>query len=311
MSLLEVENLSVSFSLYGKTLYAVRGVSFQIEEGEAVGIVGESGCGKSATVQAILRLSPASAIQGKIRFQGEELTALKEDEMRKIRGLKMGVVFQDPLSALNPTMTIGSQIMEGLLYHKIATKEEAKKRALDLLKEVEIGSPKERFHQYPHQLSGGQRQRVLIAIALAAGPRLLIADEPTTALDVTIQAQILDLLKKRSRSMSLLLITHDLAVAAAVTNRILVFYAGKIVEEGPVREILVRPRHPYTQMLLRSIPHLDRPRSDRLETIPGSPPQLMTLPKGCAFRERCPLASPICQKEPPFIGSAACWRAIQ
>lgn len=306
-SLLEVENFHVSFSIYGKKLQAVRGVSFQIAPGEAVGVVGESGSGKSAMVQAMMRLSPATQIEGKVRFLGQDLMALSEKEMRKVRGLDVGMVFQDPLSALNPTMTIGAQIAEGLIYHKQATKTEARARALQLLREVEIPKPEERLCQYPHQLSGGMRQRALLAIAIAPRPKLLIADEPTTALDVTVQSQILHLLNKRSASTSLLLITHNLAVAAAVTNRIFVFYAGKIVEQGPVKEILSKPRHPYTQMLLRAIPDIDRPRSGLLENIPGTPPNLLLPLKGCAFAERCPFVKPICQREPPFIGSAACW----
>ena len=308
MKLLEVENLHVSFSLYGKELQAVRGISFEVAPGEAVGIVGESGCGKSAAVQSILRLTPASKIEGVIRFEGVDLLEKSEKEMRQVRGLKIGMVFQDPMASLNPTMTIGAQIVEGLIYHGIATKKQAKARALELLREVEIQRPEERLSQYPHELSGGMRQRVLIAIALAAKPRLLIADEPTTALDVTVQAQILDLLKKRSPSTGLLLITHDLTVVAEMCERILVFYAGKIVEQGPVSQILEHPRHPYTQMLLRSIPHLDKPRSEVLETIAGAPPNLLSPPEGCSFAKRCPYAMPICQREPPFIGSAACWR---
>ncbi len=310
MTLLQVDNLRVSFSLYGKELQAVRGVSFEVNSGEAVGIVGESGCGKSAAVQSILRLLPASKIEGKIRFDGVDLLEKSEREMREIRGLKIGMVFQDPMASLNPTMTIGAQVAEGLIFHGIASKKEAKTRALQLLREVEIQRPEERLNQYPHELSGGMRQRVLIAIALAAKPRLLIADEPTTALDVTVQAQILDVLKKRSSATGLLLITHDLTVVAEMCERVLVFYAGKIVEQGPVSQILSQPRHPYTQMLLRSIPHLDRPRAERLQTIAGTPPNLLAPPQGCAFAKRCPYAMPICKKEPPFIGSAACWREL-
>lgn len=308
MNLLEVENLRVSFSLYGKELQAVRGVSFEVAPGEAVGIVGESGCGKSAAVQSILRLTPASKIEGTIRFEGVDLIGKNEKEMRQVRGIKIGMVFQDPMASLNPTMTIGAQIVEGLIYHGITTKKQAKARALELLREVEIQRPEERLNQYPHELSGGMRQRVLIAIALAAKPRLLIADEPTTALDVTVQAQILDLLKKRSPSTGLLLITHDLTVVAEMCERILVFYAGKIVEQGSVSQILEHPRHPYTQMLLRSIPHLHKPREEVLETIAGAPPNLLSPPEGCSFAKRCPYAMPICQREPPFIGTAACWR---
>lgn len=306
--LLKVENLRVSFSLYGKELQAVRGVAFEVGRGEAVAIVGESGCGKSAAVQAIARLSPATKIEGKISFEGKNLLTLSDPEMRKVRGLKMGMVFQDPMTSLNPTMTIGDQIIEGLLFHKIVSRQGAKQRALELLREVEVPQAKERLKQYPHQLSGGMRQRVLIAIALAAKPSLLIADEPTTALDVTVQAQILELFKRRNSSMSLLLITHDLGVAAETCGRILVFYAGKIVEQGKTQDVLRSPRHPYTQMLLRSLPHSE---SLPLEAIPGAPPSLLLPPRGCAFAGRCPHAAPICAEDPPFFGSAACWREKQ
>ncbi len=307
--ILEVENLQVSFSLYGKELKAVRGVSFVVKKGEAVAIVGESGCGKSAAVQAILRLASGAKIAGKVRFLGRDLTELNEKGLQKVRGLHIGMIFQDPFSSLNPTMTIGRQIMEGLLFHKLADKIAAKKRALDLLQEVEIDSPNERFFQYPHQLSGGMRQRVLIAIALAANPSLLIADEPTTALDANLQAQILEVLKRQKEKTSLLLVTHDLAAAAQIASRILVFYAGKIVEEGCTHKILRHPEHPYTQMLLRSLPHFGKLRSEFLEPISGSPPNLIHPLSGCAFAERCPYALEICKKEePPFINGRACWR---
>jgi oligopeptide transport system ATP-binding protein len=306
-SLLKVEDLEVSFSLYGKELKAVRGVSFEVKMGEAVGIVGESGCGKSAAVQSILRLSPASKLKGKVFFEGDDLLQKTENQMRQIRGLKIGMIFQDPMASLNPTMTVGAQVAEGLIAHGIAKRKEAKARALELLKEVEIQRPEERMGQYPHELSGGMRQRVLIAIALSHEPKLLIADEPTTALDVTVQAQILDLLKKRKKSAGLLLISHDLAVVAEMCERVLVFYAGKIVEQGPTSQILSHPRHPYTQMLLRSIPSLDGDGADGLETIAGCPPNLLAPLHGCPFRERCPHAMPVCMKEPPFINSAACW----
>jgi len=309
--LLEVENLRVSFSIYGKELQAVRGISFSVQSGEAVGVVGESGCGKSAAAGALLGLVPSARVEGSVRFLGEEILQKKEKELQKIRGLQIGMVFQDPMAALNPTMTIGAQLMEGLVYHGLATRKEARARALKLLEEVEVPQPEERLKQYPHQLSGGMRQRVLIAIAISANPRLLIADEPTTALDVTVQSQILELLRQKSRSMSLLLITHDLGVVAETCEKILVFYAGKIVEQGPVNQILSEPRHPYTQLLLRSLPRLEKPRSESLQPIAGAPPNLLALPPGCAFKERCPFAMPICNREPPFIGSAACWRMPQ
>jgi len=307
MTLLKVENLRVSFSLYGKKLEAVRGVSFEVGVNETVGIVGESGCGKSAAVQAILRLSTAE-LQGKVLFEGANLLEKSEKEMRAVRGRQIGMVFQDPMSALNPSIKIGAQIAEGLIYHGLASRAEAKEKALDLLNEVEIPQPEQRLGQYPHELSGGMRQRVLIAIAIAANPKLLIADEPTTALDVTVQAQILDLLKRKCKQSSLLLITHDLGVIEEMCENVLVFYAGKIVERGRTQDILNHPRHPYTQMLLRSIPRIDRPRSAMLETIGGSPPNLLHPPRGCPFAERCPHAMTLCEKEPPFHGSAACWR---
>lgn len=240
--LLEVENLSVSF----KELHAVRGISFSIMEGESVGIVGESGSGKSAAVQAIARLTRGQ-VTGKIAFAGEE---------------KIGMVFQDPMASLNPTMKIGAQIAEGAIFHKLISKQEARAKAIEFLRLVGLPDPEIRVDQYPHQLSGGQRQRVLIAIAIICNPRLLIADEPTTALDVTVQAQILDLLRRMQRlfQMSLLLISHDFGVIASLCERVLVMYAGKIIESGEVEEILQRPQHPYTKMLLNSVPRLDRPR---------------------------------------------------
>jgi len=305
--MLKVQDLHVFFSIYGRKLHAVRGVSFEIQDGEAIGIVGESGCGKSATAQAILRLSNAAEIQGSVYLDGEELLEKTEVEMQKIRGKKVGMVFQDPMSSLNPTMTIGHQIMEGLLHHGICSKKEARQRTIELLKKTDVPYPEERFKQYPHQLSGGMRQRVLIAIALSAKPKLIIADEPTTALDMTIQAQILELFKRRGEKTSLLLISHDLSVIAKSCQRVLVFYAGKIVESGPVQDILKTPRHPYTQMLLRSLPNLNRSRSEPLVPIPGSPPNLFYPISGCPFLERCPHRTDRCNKEPPFINSSACW----
>lgn len=298
--LLQVEDLWVTFSVQGQKLHAVRGISFEVNEGEAVGIVGESGCGKSAAVQSINRLTRGT-VSGKILFEGKETIG---------PGRNIGMVFQDPMTSLNPTMKIGTQISEGLIYHKLATRDEAKARAVELLGLVGVSDPELRVHQYPHQFSGGMRQRVLIAIAVACNPRLLIADEPTTALDVTIQAQILDLIRRMREhfKMSLLLISHDFGVVAAVCERVLVMYAGKIVEAGSVDEVLNRPKHPYTQMLLDSRPRLDRPKSEPLMSIVGSPPNLLVLPKGCAFKERCPHAALKCNQEPP--GPIACWRVL-
>ncbi|MBX7065738.1 MAG: ABC transporter ATP-binding protein [Parachlamydiales bacterium] len=293
--MLDVVDLSVTFQTMGKKLYAVRGITFSVGKSESVGIVGESGCGKSAAVQAIAGLS-SGEVTGKIAFQGENK--------------QIGMVFQDPMTSLNPTMKIGDQIAEGMIYHKLAGRKEAKIKAIELLKLVGVTDPESRIHQYPHQFSGGMRQRVLIAIALACNPKLLIADEPTTALDVTIQAQILDLIKRMQKhfEMSLLLISHDFGVIASVCERVLVMYAGKIVESGTVDEVLNYPRHPYTQMLLNSIPRLDRPRGEPLKPIEGTPPNLLTLPKGCAFKERCPFAALKCEEEP--VGPVACWRAL-
>ncbi len=297
--LLKVENLWVTFSVKKKLLPAVRGISFEIKAGEAVGIVGESGSGKSAAVQAINQLSPGK-VSGKILFNGESI---------KSPGKQIGMIFQDPMTSLNPTMKVGDQIAEGLIYHKIATRKVAQERAVELLRLSGVPDPELRVHQYPHQFSGGMRQRVLISIALACNPLLLIADEPTTALDVTIQAQILDLIKRMRTlfQMSLLLISHDFGVISAVCERVLVMYAGKIVESGSIEEVLNHPRHPYTQMLLHSLPRLDRPRSEPLIAIKGSPPNLWELPAGCAFKERCPYADLKCFEEQS--GPIACWRA--
>lgn len=297
-NLLEVKDLHVTFSVRGSPLYAVRGISFNIEPGESLGIVGESGSGKSAAVQAINHLSPGK-VTGRILFEGKEIVSSGKD---------IGMVFQDPMTSLNPTMKIGWQITEGLIYHKLASRKEAKARAIELLNLVGISNSEARFHQYPHEFSGGMRQRVLIAIALACNPRLLIADEPTTALDVTIQAQILDLIKRLQKhfQMSLLLISHDMSVIARACERVLVMYAGKIVEQGFVRDVLSSPKHPYTKLLLESLPRLDQPRSTPLVTIEGTPPDLKILPLGCAFKDRCPYRAVKCDVEP--IGPVACWR---
>jgi len=296
--LLLVENLHVTFSVQGQKLHAVRGISFEVGVGEAVGIVGESGCGKSAAVQAITRLTPGK-VTGKIIFEGKENIA---------PGKEIGMVFQDPMTSLNPTMKIGAQISEGLVFHKIASRWEAKLKAIELLKLVGISNPELRVNQYPHEFSGGMRQRVLIAIAIACKPSLLIADEPTTALDVTVQAQILELLKQMQKhlQMSLLLISHDFGVIARVCTRVLVMYAGKIVESGNVEDVLQRPQHPYTQMLLNSRPQINRPRSEPLQAIEGTPPNLLLPLNGCAFKDRCPYAAPKCTQEP--TGQIACWR---
>lgn len=304
--MIDVENLSVSYSIHGKKLRAVRGISFQIKPGEIVGLVGESGCGKSATVQALLKLDSSQIIEGKALFNGEDLLTKTNKQLSQFRGKEVGMVFQDPMTSLNPTMKIGDQIAEGLIHHKLASKKEAFAKAIELLYLVGIPDPQLRVHQYPHSLSGGMRQRILIAIAISCNPSLVIADEPTTALDVTVSAQILLLLKKLTKS--LLLITHDLGTVATICDRVLVMYAGKIVEEGPVDEIFHHPKHPYTKMLLHAIPRLDRPKQHRLIPIDGSPPNLFTHLQGCPFAPRCPLASDQCHKvEPELINSVACW----
>jgi oligopeptide transport system ATP-binding protein len=308
--ILQVENLRVAFSVQGKTLQAVRGISFEMKEGETVGIVGESGSGKTAAVQGLTRLIAASEISGKAFFEGEDLLQKSEKELRAIRGKKIGMIFQDPMTSLNPTMKIGAQIAEGLIYHRLANRVDAWEKAIELLHLVGVPDAHLRISQFPHQFSGGMRQRATIAIALSCHPRLIIADEPTTALDVTIQAQILDLLKQMQKhfQMSLLLITHDLGVITSICERVLVMYAGKIIEQGPVDEVLLKPKHPYTQMLLRSLPGFNHSKREYLATIEGSPPNLFIPQKGCAFKERCPYAMPICNEEPPMKNSVACWR---
>jgi oligopeptide transport system ATP-binding protein len=305
--------------MYVGEVQAVRGVSFTLNKGEVLAIVGESGCGKSVTAQTIMRLtpSPPSYIKsGSILFDGKhEITKLSESQMEKIRGAEMGMIFQDPMTSLNPTMTIGSQIIEGIIKHQSKNRKEALLRAIEILALVGMSNPEERIHQYPHELSGGMRQRVMIAIALACNPKLLIADEPTTALDVTIQAQIIDLLRQiqQKTETSIILITHDLGVVAEMANRVLVMYAGKVVEQGDLNEIFYDPKHPYTWGLLRSVPRLDSNNHDELVPIPGTPPDLYAPPKGCAFAARCPYAMQICIEQDPEqmklsdSHSAACW----
>jgi oligopeptide transport system ATP-binding protein len=317
--ILEVKDLKVSFHTYSGEVQAVRGVTFDLHKGEALAIVGESGCGKSVTAQTIMRLlpTPPSVIKGgSILFEGKtEITKLTDKEMEAIRGSEMGMIFQDPMTSLNPTMTVGKQIVEGLIKHQGLSKEAAKERAIEMLKLVGIPSPESRITQYPHQFSGGMRQRVMIAIALACNPKLLIADEPTTALDVTIQAQIIDLMKdlQQKTDAAIILITHDLGVVADVAQRIVVMYAGKVVEQGTVDEVFYDPKHPYTWGLLRSVPRLDNDRKEELVPIPGTPPDLFAPPKGCAFAARCPYAMQICLEEDPEITNvtsthkAACW----
>ncbi|PPA69828.1 ABC transporter ATP-binding protein [Jeotgalibacillus proteolyticus] len=300
---LQVDNLEVTFKTYGGTVQAVRGVSFNIMKGETLAIVGESGCGKSVTSSAIMGLIPSppgKITNGQVMFNGRDLTGLAKNELRKIRGADISMIFQDPMTALNPTLKIGDQLIEGIMQHTSISTADAKKKAIEMMKLVGIPNPTERMKQYPHQFSGGMRQRIVIAIALMCEPELLIADEPTTALDVTIQAQILELFEEiqQKTGVAIILITHDLGVVAKIANRIAVMYAGKIVETGTKREIFYEPKHPYTQGLLNSVPRLDL-KGKPLEPIEGTPPDLFAPPVGCPFTARCPHAMTVCEKIMP------------
>lgn len=301
---LEVKDLHVTFTTYGGEVQAVRGVSFDLFKGETLAIVGESGCGKSVTSQSIMRLIPSPPgriADGAVLFKGKDLTKLKESEMRDIRGADISMIFQDPMTALNPTITIGEQIIEGIMQHETISRQDARKKALEMLNLVGIPNPSERLKHYPHQFSGGMRQRIVIAMALVCEPEVLIADEPTTALDVTIQAQILDLFKdiQKKTGVSIIIITHDLGVVAQVADRIAVMYAGKIVEAGERREIFYNPQHPYTKGLLNSVPRLDLDGAD-LIPIGGSPPDLFAPPTGCPFAARCGYAMEVCDRVYPY-----------
>jgi len=317
--LLTVEDLHVSFKVQKKLLQAVRGISFTVHEQEILGIVGESGCGKSASVKALINLLPpySTLISGSALYRGQNLISLSDTEMQKIRGKEIGMIFQDPMTSLNPTMKIGDQIVEGyLLHHKSASRQETREYAIRLLELVGIPQASSRVDEYAHTLSGGMRQRVMIALALAPKPKLIIADEPTTALDVTIQAQILDLMKqiKDKTGTSFVLITHDMSVVAGYCDRVLVMYAGKVIERAPVEALFNRPSHPYTQGLLQSIPRLDMPAHHPLLPIQGSPPSLTEEIKGCAFCNRCTHVMPICKEKDPELEKLtpshfyACWR---
>ena len=319
MPLLEVVNLHTQFRTHDGWVRAVNGVSFALEEGETLGLVGESGCGKSVTSLSIMRLiqPPNGVISGgPIRFRGEDLLQKSPAEMRRIRGNQISMIFQEPMTALNPVYTCGFQIMESIQVHQKRSRAEARQQAIEMLRLTGIPSPEQRVDEYPHQLSGGMRQRVMIAMALTCHPALLIADEPTTALDVTVQAQILALIGqlRRELGMAVLLITHDLGVVAEVADRVAVMYAGRIVEHAPVERIFERPLHPYTQGLLNAIPRLGR-ELDRLAVIPGVVPNPAYLPAGCAFHPRCPLADERCRTEvPPLVAhapehEAACFHA--
>ncbi|HEV3468866.1 MAG TPA: ABC transporter ATP-binding protein [Pyrinomonadaceae bacterium] len=299
--LLEVKNLQTHFPTRAGLVRAVDGVSFHLDEGELLGLVGESGCGKSITALSIMRLiaPPGKIVGGEIRFGGENLLAASEERMRAIRGDDVAMIFQDPMTSLNPVYTVGEQIAEALRLHRDLNRRRAREAAVEAMREVAIPDPARRADDYPHQLSGGMRQRVMIAMALACDPKLLIADEPTTALDVTIQAQILELIDelRRTRNLAVLLITHDLGVVAEVADRVCVMYTGRIVEESPVGELFARPKHPYTEGLLRSVPKLSSDevgRAERLQTIEGTVPKPSNLPPGCHFAPRCPHRMPRC-----------------
>ncbi|MEG0383160.1 ABC transporter ATP-binding protein [Solibacillus cecembensis] len=317
--LLEVRNLGVNFKTYGGEVKAVRDVSFHVNKGEIVAIVGESGSGKSVTVQTIMGLipkPPAIINAGNIYFQGQDLLTLSKKQMRKVNGSKISMVFQDPMTSLNPTMKIGKQIAEALIVHNNLSKAEAKEKAIEMIRLVGIPNPEERYEQYPHEFSGGMRQRAMISIALACSPELLIADEPTTALDVTIQAQVLELMKdlKEKINTAIILITHDLGVVAETAERVIVMYAGMIVEISSVEDIFNNPKHPYTWGLLESIPDITATsEKKRLIPIEGTPPDLFSPPKGCPFAPRCKFAMEICMDQmPPEMEiseghSARCW----
>jgi oligopeptide/dipeptide ABC transporter ATP-binding protein len=302
--LLSVRNLSVGFQGEGGLLQAVDKISFDVPRGRTIGLVGESGCGKSVTALSLLRLLPQPAgriLDGQVLFEGRDLVKLPLAEMHKIRGARIGMIFQEPMAALNPVQTIGRQLTEVYRLHLDISPAEALRRAVEMLGKVGIPSPEIRVREYPHQLSGGMRQRVGIAMALACGPQLLIADEPTTALDVTIQAQILALIEQLQKEMGLavILITHDLGVIAETCEEVIVMYAGRIAEQAPVEALFTRPRHPYTRGLLASIPRLATPRKTRLTTIEGVVPALRDLPAGCRFQNRCPYAEPRCAAAAP------------
>jgi oligopeptide/dipeptide ABC transporter ATP-binding protein len=301
---LRVSNLRIHFHTDDGVLEAVSGVSFEIAGGETLGLVGESGCGKSVTAYSILKLlpvPPAEYAGGEISFRGENLLTLDDKAMRRVRGDLISMIFQEPMSSLNPIMSIGAQITEAIREHRKTSRSEAREIAVDMLRRVGIPSPENRFHEYPHQLSGGMKQRAMIAMALVCRPALLIADEPTTALDVTIQAQILELLNELQQelNMSVLLITHDLGVVAETCDRVAVMYAGKVVESASVTSLFSRPSHPYTLGLFRSLPTLGE-RKSQLEAIPGTVPSPLDFPSGCRFRTRCSMAQEVCKEVPPL-----------
>ena len=306
--LLELQNLKTHFFMRAGVVRAVDGVDIEIHKGDFLGVVGESGCGKSVTALSIMRLvtnPPGRIIDGKILFRGQNLLQLTNDEMRKIRGNKISMIFQEPMTSLSPVSRVGSQISEAMIIHQHLSKKEALERSIELLKLVEIPSPDVRVKEYPHQMSGGMRQRVMIAMALSCNPKLVIADEPTTALDVTIQAQILALMQKlkEEKGLTIMLITHNLGIIAENSNKVIVMYAGKIVEKADVKTLFLNPLHPYTRGLLRSIPRMDKKskKKDRLEAIRGIVPSLLNLAPGCRFYERCDLSGKKCRGVEPEL----------
>jgi oligopeptide/dipeptide ABC transporter ATP-binding protein len=318
--LLDVRDLHTQFTTSSGVVRAVDGVSWDVRAGETVALVGESGCGKSVSALSVMRLvsAPAGRItEGRILFKGRDLLTLTDDDMRKVRGREIGMIFQEPMTSLNPVLTIGRQLTETLEIHLGMTPTQARARAGEILGLVGISDPERRLRQYPHQFSGGMRQRIMIAMALSCNPALILADEPTTALDVTIQAQILELLKDLSRKLgvAMLIITHNLGVVARYADRVNVMYAGRIIERGTAREIYAHPRHPYTLGLLRSVPRLDEPRKARLDPISGQPPDLTRLPPGCAFAPRCAFVVERCRVDRPELATvgeahtAACWES--
>lgn len=317
--ILNVENLKISFHTYAGEVQAVRGVSFHLEKGETLAVVGESGCGKTVTSKSLMRLlpePPAEIKEGsKVEFNGVDILKLKEKELRKIRGGDISMIFQDPMTSLNPTMKIGDQIIESLKIHRGLRGKAAKDEATRMLSVVGIPNPEKRVDEYPHQFSGGMRQRAMIAIALSCNPKVLIADEPTTALDVTIQAQIMDLIKELQEKLgtAVILVTHDLGVVADVADRIQVMYAGRIVETGTREDIFYNPQHPYTWALLKSVPTLKMENKSELYSLQGTPPDLLSPPKGCAFAPRCDYCMPICREHEPLVSEhsgsqhVSCW----
>lgn len=315
---LDIKDLYVSFDTYAGEVQAVRGVTYHVDEGEVLAVVGESGCGKSVTAQTIMKLNPmppARIKSGELKLVDIDIVATSEEDMQKIRGKEVSMIFQDPMTCLNPTMKVGKQIVEAIKHHQNLSKEEAEAKAIEMLKKVQIPNPEERAKQYPHEFSGGMRQRAMIAMALSCNPKLLIADEPTTALDVTIQAQIIDLLSdiRKDLGTAIILITHDLGVVASLADRIAVMYAGKVVETGAAKDIFYNPSHPYTEALLSSLPKHDTNKEDTLTSIPGTPPDLLNPPVGCAFASRCSKCMKICKhKQPPVftVGEgheSSCW----